>query len=533
MPIIKVILDDSELQIPFTTGTTIRDVLHSSGIYLHSECGGKGTCGRCIIQVHGEIEHKLTDNEKTHLTKDQQEHGIRLACQFKPSESLNITIEYQYFNSKWKILHEKNNLLNNDDQVNLTNNKKSLPLGVAIDIGTTQIRLSICDMSNQKRILIRSVLNPQIYFGADVLSRLVSASESEQNANEISLLVIEAIAKILADIELKENIDLQQIGKIMIVGNTAMLTLLTKKNYELLLNPDYWTQDIDCNIKNTKHLNSLWKVLLDAQIGIAPPLAGFVGSDLLAGVIASELLEKTAGTLLIDFGTNSEIALWDGNLLRVTSAAGGPAFEGCGLSCGMPAIAGAIYEIEMLNDSDINYYNVIENINANGFCGSGIVDIIANLINLGILKKNGNFIKTFETGFTVLAGNSNITIKKRDVDLFQRAKAAVGAGVKFLINDAGMKINDIKRICICGEFGRFLNIKNAQTIGLIPNINEQNIELCGNTALLGSEHLLFSKDFSLEIEELKHKAKILNLANFLEYDTMFIENLFLQPMKLE
>jgi uncharacterized 2Fe-2S/4Fe-4S cluster protein (DUF4445 family) len=186
-------------------------------------------------------------------------------------------------------------------------------------------------------------LNPQSYFGTDVLTRLMNASESPDRMQEIGRLVRDAIGGALRDIWFEGGWNGQEIGRIMIVGNSAMLALLAERNAHLLLQPESWIRAIDCQPENTDSWRRSWGCDANAIIEVIQPLAGFVGSDLLAGVLAIKLTQGTAGSLLVDFGTNSEIALWDGRQLWVTSAAGGPAFEGWGISCGMPAEPGAIY----------------------------------------------------------------------------------------------------------------------------------------------------------------------------------------------
>src|SRR5208337_1231786 len=194
----------------------------------------------------------------------------------------------------------------------------------------------------------RRGLNPQGTYGTDVMARLIAANESQQAARVLRRLAVDAIGSAIMDVATREGIGAEQVVRVAIVGNTAMLALLSGRNSHLLLQPAYWTRHIDCSAENTGNPQELSLELginSEALIEVLPPLAGFVGSDLLAGVLAAGLLKGERGSLLIDFGTNSEIALWDGRSLWVTSAAGGPAFEGCGIGCGTPAEPGAIYAV--------------------------------------------------------------------------------------------------------------------------------------------------------------------------------------------
>jgi uncharacterized 2Fe-2S/4Fe-4S cluster protein (DUF4445 family) len=271
-------------------------------------------------------------------------------------------------------------------------------------------------------------------------------------------------------------------------------------------------------------------------VEVVSPLAGFVGSDLLAGVLAAGLTDSP-GSLLIDFGTNSEIALWDGNTLWVTSAAGGPAFEDCQTQCGMAAEPGAIYRASRRQDSSGWNLETIggesgDGETAKGFCGSGLVDLIACLRHTGDLTKAGKFTDaTCREGFPIEAGSAGLRLSRRDVDMFQRAKAAIGAGVATLLARAGMRIPDLTRVCVCGAFGQHLNPRNAQAIGLLPEIAAERVELLGNAALAGCERLLLSEAAAADLTLIRQRAAIINLSQHSDFDDLFLDNLYLQPLK--
>ena len=202
---------------------------------------------------------------------------------------------------------------------------------------------------------------------------------------------------------------------------------------------------------------------------VIPPCAGFVGSDLLAGVLATRLTDQPGG-LLIDFGTNSEMALWDGRTLWITSAAGGPAFETSQVQCGMAAEAGAIYRVDRQPDAAELQFRVIGEGQAKGLCGSGLIDLIACLRSTGKLTATGRFATDAKEGFVIRRENPTIRLSLSDVDMFQRAKGAIGAGIKTLLATAKIKAAELRRICVGGVFGRYLNCRHAQAIGLLPTL---------------------------------------------------------------
>jgi uncharacterized 2Fe-2S/4Fe-4S cluster protein (DUF4445 family) len=404
--------------------------------------------------------------------------------------------------------------------------------GAAVDLGTTHIRASIWNLQTGKHIAGRVGLNPQSWFGADVLTRLMAASESRKSAFEIGDLARNAIRDAILDISKREGMAIQDVVRVVIVGNTAMLALFSGKNHARLLHPDSWMEEFDCLPDDPKAFWQTWGLDAQTQVELVPPLAGFVGSDLLAGILATALPEGPAGSLLVDFGTNSEMALWDGETVWVTSAAGGPAFEGCGISCGMPAEPGAIHTAEWKPGMAKFVFQVIGEGQARGICGSGLVDLIAGLIEMGKLKSNGRFSQpTDAEGFILGEGAPGITLKIQDIDGFQRAKAAISAGTQCLLEKAGLGLQNLQRIYVGGTFGSDLNLKNAQAIGLLPSIPTENIELCGNTALAGCEFMLLSPDGPAILERLPKKCRVINMSLVSGFDELFMENLFLQSVK--
>jgi uncharacterized 2Fe-2S/4Fe-4S cluster protein (DUF4445 family) len=287
---------------------------------------------------------------------------------------------------------------------------------------------------------------------------------------------------------------------------------------------------IDCMPGDTGAWKNAWEIPAGATAEVLPPIGGFVGSDLLAGVLATELTKTTHPGLFIDFGTNTEIALWDGSALLVTSAAGGPAFEGSGIRCGIPAEPGAICRIRFIDG--VPEYQTIAGEEPCGICGTGIVDLIAGLIQTGILTEKGQFVTAYaKSGFVLSGSEVVLELKKSDVDVFQRAKAAVGAGIQVLMDEAGLGCLDLGRIFVGGTFGKSLDTVNAAAIGLLPAVPADRIELCGNTALAGCELVLFSSPASARLHRIGEQARVINLAGHPDFDQIYFENLYLRPLE--
>lgn len=265
--------------------------------------------------------------------------------------------------------------------------------------------------------------------------------------------------------------------------------------------------------------------------GFIQPLAGFVGSDLLAGLAATRFMAGAAPALFIDFGTNSEIALWDGVDLWVTSAAGGPAFELWGLSHGMPAEPGAVHRVERGLDGAL-HYQVIGGEEPRGFCGSGLVDLITRLLETGRLSRTGRFPTDQGQGrLDITPGNTPLSLSLEDVDNLQRAKAAIGTGVMVLARHSGVKLDQLKRVCVAGEFGRFLDVGSAQAIGLLPAGPKDRVELICEGALRGCGDFILSAAAAEHFSRMRTIARLVNLALTPDFEELFLANLYLEPLK--
>lgn len=529
MPILTVKLPDKNQsrRIPFSPGRTVRDILLENDIGIRTACNGSGACGLCRIKITEGNAGEPSANERAGLGTAELSTGVRLACQVRAPGNLSIEILNPALSSVWRGLDEKPvRAPFPPPQLPVPDGERSL--GAAVDLGTTHISIAVLDLAEGRRLSGRRGLNPQSNTGADVMTRLVRSSESPEEARRLSSQAIRAIGEGLREIGTRDGIDLASVKRVVIVGNTAMLTLLSLKNYNLLLHPRWWTEAIDCLPLETSSWAASWGISPETDIKVIPPLAGFVGSDLLSGVIATGLMERQPGALLIDFGTNSELALWDGDSLWVTSAAGGPAFEGSGLSCGMPADPGAVSRVQDSAETGGLSFEVLGGNEPRGLCGSGLVDLVASLVRKGLLNEKGKFAASVPvSGFELCRG---VVLAGKDVDVFQRAKAAIGTALHVLLAKADMGYRDLRRICIGGVFGRYLNIRNAREIGLLPPVPDQLVETLGNTSLLGAEMLLAKPDAGERIHYARSRAKIINLSSCADFEALFMDNLYLHPI---
>jgi len=522
---ITILTPGGESRLSFNRGTTLRDILIAGGFVLRAACGGNGTCGECRVQVAESAAIPYTSSERLRLTAAQLGDGQRLACQLIPDTDLHVSIVSSEAQAVWRTLRD-------DEYSELVwpvARREAGRYGVAIDLGTTHIRLTLWNRLTGMRVAGLVGLNPQRSYGADVLTRLMEASRSSAVAREIGGSAERAIAQALAEIAAQALLDLCDVDEVVVVGNTAMLSLLAGSNYTQLLQPENWIRPIDCQPQDTSRLCKAWGVGAAAAIRFVRPLGGFIGSDLLAGVIATRLIEQPPGCMLIDFGTNSEMALWDGHVLHVTSTAGGPAFEGCGIGCGMPGEAGAIYRVDQRDGTGFGI-RVLGETEPAGLCGSGLVDAVAWLLRNGKLDKIGRLTEADSSGFVLYEGVNRVVLKHGDIDVLQRAKAAIGGGVRWLCQQAGLPLCELRQVYACGAFGRLLDVGNAQQIGLLPPVLPAAVRLEGNTALAGCEALLLSAQGERALEAVLAVCKVYNLGEDAVFEALFVESLYLQAM---
>jgi uncharacterized 2Fe-2S/4Fe-4S cluster protein (DUF4445 family) len=437
MPELCVRLENESHRIAFAAGVSIRELLEPTDQRVRSACRGNGACGLCRVRVVDGQVGEPTPSEQFHLQPEQLASGERLACQVRPEGDVCIEILAPALRSAWKAAPEGIFPRRARERVAYGRTPPAdvrRPCGVAVDVGTTNLCLSVFDLSDGSCLADRWGHNPQADFGADVLTRLLAAAESPNVAQAMGWRVVEGIYDALLDVASHDGFDLRRVVEVKLVGNTAMLALLARRNYDRLLRPEQWALPLDCApaAADLAEWIAAWGIHPQAAVEVIAPLAGFVGSDLLAGLVDVRLAGDRAPALFIDFGTNTEIALWDGSGLWVTSAAGGPAFESSGIRYGIPAEVGAVYRVTCEEDEAERFrYQVLGDDRAKGICGSGLVDLIACLVARGRLSPLGRFVGGSGV-FAFVAGGMRMTVSKQDIDLLQRAKAALGVGVHAL-----------------------------------------------------------------------------------------------------
>ncbi|MHA2245526.1 MAG: ASKHA domain-containing protein [Candidatus Hodarchaeales archaeon] len=414
------------------------------------------------------------------------------------------------------------------------NKEKPQILGVVIDVGTTSIVATLVDLETGVILSADSIINPQIEFGRDIMSRLTHALVSPLKQQQLQNKALNGISELLTSLTSSTDSSPTNIFEIIVVGNSAMHHLflnlpvngLSRSPFVPVISKEllFFIKDIDKEQKLDIRPNTI--------ITMPPLIGGFIGSDAVVDILYTGFNQKEGTHLLIDFGTNSEIILLKDNNLFAASVAAGGAFEGQHIACGMRGVTGAIEKFKIL---DGNYqYQTINSNKPEGICGTGIIDILAELLINGQLDYRGRLStvsgellkKLILVQDQETSTNQAIYLTRKDVEAIQKAKAATLAAIRTLTTHLSINIEEIDSVNIAGVFGSKLDITNAKTIGLLPNLPNNRFIIQGNTAEKGGRTFLLSIDARKTANIIATKVKRLELAKFPNFQSFFTEGLF-------
>ncbi len=418
--------------------------------------------------------------------------------------------------------------------------------GFAVDIGSSKIVGYLVDLSSGETISIKSIENPQIAYGEDIISRINYASRQREGLRKLQKSVIEAINSLIEEACRDANVNQNQIYEITVVGNTAMhhIFLGIYPKY-LAVSPYVPAVKQAVNVK-AESLNLNVNPL--ANVYVLPVIAGFVGADAVADVLSSGIYEKEDMNLLIDIGTNSEIFIGNCRGIVSCSCPAGPAFEGMHIEHGMKAVTGAIEKLKINPENYEVEYETIDGAKPVGICGSGIVDAVAEMFKCGIIDKRGHFNRNIQTErlryengqlkFVIVwknesGTNRDITISERDIQEFLLAKAAIQAGIAILMKEKRLKEQDLDHVYIAGAFGRYLNTESAKFVGLIPDVSLEKISFIGNAAISGAKMCLISTEMREIAEKLSERIHYIELTAHPDFYREFFDSLFIPHRNLE
>lgn len=599
---VKVTFQPSGRSIYVLPGTVLLEAAGRAGIILQTPCGGKGTCGKCKAKImNGQCPPPAASAQA--LSNEQIAKGFRLACQSHvedhlvveipresrfeetdriltgdtgQSTSLRPAVSKRFFNMgaasehdaasdvarfqgavgdveiPFHLLQKLPGFLRVHDWQGTAvvvgsrlvgleiGDTSDTAYGVAVDIGTTTLVATLFDLVAGEERAISSLINPQVSFGDDVISRISRVREDHSMLAEMQQAILKAVNTLIQELGEQAGVAARHIYEIVIAGNSTMQQIFCGVDPSALGEvPFSQVFDAPLNIPAA----SLGIVANPgAEVFVFPQIGGFLGGDTVAGILAARMDESGEPRLLIDIGTNGEIVLaYDGRLLA-TSTAAGPAFEGARITQGMRASAGAIEKVVIQKDV---LFNVIGNTSPVGLCGTALIDTVAHLLRCGIIDETGRILPEDEisgnipaslrarlisangqTRFLLVdakesASKEPIYLWQKDVRELQLATAAIRAGINIILRRASLTPDDLGQVLLAGAFGNFIRRNNARRIGLLPQIPCDRIRFIGNAASLGAKLALLSVHERERARELREKAERVDLSLDAEFQTEF------------
>lgn len=554
---IKINIEGSEVEIE--SGRTILEAVRSAGIKLTSPCGGKGTCGKCLVKLSPDDAPKqLSSAELNLLEKEDIEQGYRLACQTVPErdigieipeESREITLELLLKHATIKEIEEpaltaEIRELAESERSPDFNSKKGIvwsdegrtaaitpegerKIGVALDIGSTTMVAYAFDILQQKIVSAEAMTNPQRQYGEDIMTRIDFAMKSPEQKKLLERVLRNGVSDLIKKLTAKCGVTPADVLRLTFVGNTAMhhfflgldVTRLGKVPFQPERKDSIEVMGSDLNLQGLEktHVNS-------------PPLiAGYVGADLVADLLATDLAKSDAPTAVIDIGTNAEIALAIEGEIVSCSAAAGPAFEGGNITHGMRATEGAIFKV--WSEVGIIKYETIGKVEPMGLCGSGLIDFVSESLRLGLIDSAGTFVpencgeklagKHGNARYVLsTSGRREVSVTQGDIRQLQLGKAAIHSGLEIMMDKT--KLRKLDKLLLAGAFGANMSVRNGRFIGMFPEIPLNQIVPVGNAAGTGAIQLLTDRSARRRVEEIVRKTGHLELSSEKDFQKRFI-----------
>ena len=587
---------------PCPHGATLMECARLLGVGLAAVCGGNGTCGRCkVIPANASAVSKATSAESAVLSEAEIAKGVRLACQCRvnadclvtvPADSLStpqrtqvegldviaggdppvvsrqvtvwppsmhdvegdadrvlkalaadrtLNIDVEVSRALPQVLRECDWTIQaavRGDEVVHVSRPFTSTLGLAVDLGTTKIAAYLVDLTSGRVLAADGRMNPQIRYGEDVVSRMTHVLTSPKGARELAESVIGALNELVHDLTSEVDRSAQSIVEAVIVGNTAMHHLLLSLPIESLSRSPYvpaLSRTMDVKARELG-----LHIAPGGYVHVFPNIAGFVGGDHVAALLAVNSTATAERTLVIDIGTNTEVCLIADGKRTSASCASGPAFEGGHIRDGMRAASGAIEHIEITGDEV--HLQTIDDAEPVGLCGSGILDTLAELYRNGIVDKMGRLSKTHPRVVTTdkgkeyvlvpsakRGGKPSIGMTQGDIRQLQLAKAAIETGIQVLLANAGIDAEDLDTVIVAGAFGTYIDLSNAMQIGMLPSLPLERFKQVGNAAGAGAKLALSSLSRRAEAVALARDTGYLELAADPGFMTRFVDNTYIAP----
>lgn len=473
----------------------LHDILFSYGVEF--PCGGHARCRGCRIRIK-EGHLPITDSQKNILDDKELNEGWRLACEGRVQDDLIIELD------QWK-----SDVLSDDSDFQFS---PMHGFGVAIDLGTTTLAAQLVNRETGEVLAVETAINPQAKYGSDIMTRIDAASRLVKQ-NEMQLLIRSKLNDMIINLFHSSNEKNSRLKRIIIVGNAVMHNIFCGIDVEPMGYHPF--EPVSNNLELYTPSELRWDLNEDVTIEFLPGVGSFIGSDILIGVWAKNMIESDGIKVLVDLGTNGEIMIGNKDKILAASTAAGPAFEGAGISMGMRAATGAISTVMTRNGEIIP--KVLGSGKARGICGSGLVDAISAYLDDGSIKADGRFLN----GESIMVMDP-VVITQKDIRELQLAKGAIATGIRLLLKEFNAEEKDVSEVYLSGAFGNYISKRSARRIGLL-NFPQKKITTAGNTALLGAKMALFNQSKINNFYEIREKTTHLDLSMHPDFTDIFAE----------
>lgn len=490
---------------------TLLEALQNAGVHISAVCSGKGTCGKCKARFRTGSPQPSKEDLAFFREKELEE-GWRLACKARLSCDCAVDIEEAGEENFAVVAAYESGL-------EKAQGYGGDRYGLAADIGTTTIAIQLVELSHGKAVGTYAAMNRQRVYGGDVISRIQASNEGKKEALRRSILLDldKGIENLLEEIE-------GSVEKMSISGNTTMIHLLMGYSCEGLGAYPFTPVNIDSIETDYKQLfgNEKRKFPIHIFAGIS----AYVGGDITAGLLACGFDRNEKVSMLIDLGTNGEMAIGNKDKILVTSAAAGPAFEGGNIVCGTGSILGAISEARYTEEGFC--VKTIGDQEPIGICGTGVIEITYELLKRNLIDETGLLKEEYFDNGVRIAGNNEKEIRfyQKDIREIQLAKAAIRAGMETLLHLYGVSYEELENVYIAGGFGYKINIEKAAGIGLLSEKHKEKIKAVGNSSLKGSVMDLTEQNAGERTKRIVDLAEEITLALCPEFHDLYIENMY-------
>lgn len=524
---VRVRFEPEGVAVTVPRGSTLLAAAGAAGVAVDAPCGGIGRCGACRVLVSGGVS-ETGPTERGSLGAAVR-GGTRLAC-LALAEGPGEVVVRRIARGDVRAELGSTGVPFVPPEVELPASRgigipagRGRAIGVAVDLGTTTIAARLHALDDGRVIAEAGGPNPQARFGADVLSRVSRALEGD--ADDLRSAAALGVGSVVAGLLAGAGGDQDHLAEMALVGNPAMVGLLLDQDLEALATAS--ADGAGGPIVTSTGAAGITG-LPDVPLYVPPSASSFVGADCLAGVLATSLTTRRAPSLLIDLGTNGEVALAAGSRLLAASAAAGPAFEGAGLSSGMGAGPGAIESV-WIEHGELRYATV-GGVPACGICGSGLVDLLAVLLDAEILDSSGRLHPTGPLASRVredpegrlFVVDGDVSLTQMDVRAAQLAKAAVQTAVQVLLLESGTPPEGVGDVLVAGGLGSRVRPSALAAIGVIPQAWVDRVTFVGNSALDGASRVLLSSAARREVEEIAGATRVVPLATRADFQERFL-----------